>query len=332
LDGRLATAAVESSIDDYIDRSLTEGARLGTEGVDVALSEVVDLTNPWHGVLRHSINNEWGVDPQGVSTLDIGQYRDTNENWPVEHGYGALVAQVAGEVVGLVELRTPVLGVEWGRSPIRVQTSKGDVETDAVIVTASTNVLADGVIRFSPDLPGWKRDAIAAVPLGKANKIGLLLDASVLGGVDEQNVAVPVGSDEMISVRLNPFGRPLADGYVGGPFSAELEAAGDAETVDVMLSALATILGSSVRNKVQASAVTRWASDPNIRGAYGAAVPGLAERRRDLGRPIDGRLFFAGEATSPDFFTTCHGAWQSGVATAEAVAHEMGKLTAATNN
>lgn len=51
--------------------------------------------------------------------------------------------------------------------------------------------------------------------------------------------------------------------------------------------------------RFQINAVSRWAREPNIRGAYAAAVPGLADRRADLARPIADRLFFAGAATSP---------------------------------
>jgi monoamine oxidase len=32
-----------------------------------------------------------------------------------------------------------------------------------------------------------------------------------------------------------------------------------------------------------------------------------------LAQPIEDKLFFAGEATSPDAFQTAHGAWQSGL-------------------
>jgi monoamine oxidase len=34
---------------------------------------------------------------------------------------------------------------------------------------------------------------------------------------------------------------------------------------------------------------------------------------------VEGRLFFAGEATSPGGFSTAHGAYQEGVRAAEAV-------------
>ena len=47
---------------------------------------------------------------------------------------------------------------------------------------------------------------------------------------------------------------------------------------------------------------------------YSHALPGYAEMRAVLAAPVDGRLFFAGEATSPNFFSTAHGAgkWESG--------------------
>jgi monoamine oxidase len=42
--------------------------------------------------------------------------------------------------------------------------------------------------------------------------------------------------------------------------------------------------------------------------------------RAVLAAPVDGRLFFAGEATHPHAFSTCHGAYESGVrAAAEAM-------------
>jgi monoamine oxidase len=45
-----------------------------------------------------------------------------------------------------------------------------------------------------------------------------------------------------------------------------------------------------------------------------------------LAVPVDGRLFFAGEATSPDFFTTAHGARDSGERAAEEVLTSLAKL------
>jgi monoamine oxidase len=59
-------------------------------------------------------------------------------------------------------------------------------------------------------------------------------------------------------------------------------------------------------------AQSRWARDPFSRGSYSHALPGHAGARAMLAAPVDGRLFFAGEATAPEFFSTAHGARDSG--------------------
>ena len=47
-------------------------------------------------------------------------------------------------------------------------------------------------------------------------------------------------------------------------------------------------------------------------GSIREAKSGHAGDRAVLAAPVDGRLFFAGEATSPEFFSTAHGARDSG--------------------
>jgi monoamine oxidase len=100
---------------------------------------------------------------------------------------------------------------------------------------------------------------------------------------------------------------------------AVLEVEGEAAMIESAAGALEAVLGSQTRRRITGTIASNWTSEPYIRGAYAAARPGCADKRRDLGLPIEGRLFFAGEATSPEFFSTAHGAWATGVAAAEAV-------------
>lgn len=66
--------------------------------------------------------------------------------------------------------------------------------------------------------------------------------------------------------------------------------------------------------------VTRWADDPFARGSYSfLAVGATNDDRRALRAPIDDRVFFAGEATSPGFAATVHGALRSGRRAAGAI-------------
>ncbi len=75
--------------------------------------------------------------------------------------------------------------------------------------------------------------------------------------------------------------------------------------------------------------VTRWRADPWARGAYSYLAPGTSSAtRRTLATPVDGRVFFAGEATDIDHPATVHGALASGQRAAAEVnaAHPSGPV------
>ncbi|HEU0095813.1 MAG TPA: FAD-dependent oxidoreductase, partial [Rhizomicrobium sp.] len=82
---------------------------------------------------------------------------------------------------------------------------------------------------------------------------------------------------------------------------------------------IVALLGESFRKKLRVLGSSRWAHDEFARGSYSHALPGHADAREVLAAPVDNRLFFAGEATSPNFFTTAHGAQESGVRAAREI-------------
>ena len=82
---------------------------------------------------------------------------------------------------------------------------------------------------------------------------------------------------------------------------------------------LAALFGADILRRITAARATAWQGDPFVAGAYAVTRPGHGEARAALIRPIDDRLFFAGEAASLDSFATVHGAHLSGIAALEAV-------------
>ena len=64
---------------------------------------------------------------------------------------------------------------------------------------------------------------------------------------------------------------------------------------------------------------TNWSRDPFSFGSYSFIAKGARKRHyRDLGAPVGDCLFFAGEATHPDYNSTVHAALESGLIAAEA--------------
>jgi monoamine oxidase len=111
---------------------------------------------------------------------------------------------------------------------------------------------------------------------------------------------------------LRPFGQACIEGFYGGRFAQALEDAGDGAIAAQSIDEIASFLGNDIRRKLKPLKESRWARDPFARGSYSHALPGQAGKRAVLAAPVDGRLFFAGEATSPNFFSTAHGARDSG--------------------
>jgi monoamine oxidase len=200
---------------------------------------------------------------------------------------------------------------------LRIETSQGTLAADRVIVTVPTNLIADEAIRFHPAL-SEKVDAAAKLPLGLADKVMLALDeAEELP--KEGNLRGATMRTEMGTYHIRPFGQPCIEGFFGGRYARALEDAGDGAIAAASIDEIVSFLGNDFRRKLKPLKESRWASDPFARGSYSHALPGHADKRAVLAAPVEGRLFFAGEATSPNFFSTAHGARDSGERAAKEV-------------
>ncbi len=193
---------------------------------------------------------------------------------------------------------------------MRIETSQGTLSAGKVIVTVPTNLIADESIRFHPALPA-KVDAARGLPLGLADKVTLALDQPEALPKDG-NLRGATMRTAMGAFHLRPFGQACIEGFFGGRFAQQLEDAGNGALAAQAIDEIVALLGSDFRRRLKPLAESRWAHDPFARGSYSHALPGHAGKRAVLAAPVDGRLFFAGEATSPNFFSTAHGARDSG--------------------
>ena len=303
--------------DEAIGRWFDAIAAAGEAGRDVPASTVID-DGEFRTLFESIVTWACGVETHELSTLDYARYRNTGFDWPVLEGYGALVARY-GE--GLpVRLGTPVNRVRWGGKRLRLVTPGGEAEARAIIVTVPPSVLQAEGLRFDPPLPASKQEAIAAIKLGVANKVFIAVDGDPFSMPDSSYGSSGYDRRRVAGLMFRPFGQDLVGGYLGGDLAQELDVAGDRATIDFVIGEIVSVFGADVRRHLGKAAGTRWFSDPWSRGGYSAAKPGRAESRKVLAQPLDNRLFFAGEACSIEDFGTCHGAYLTGIAAAEAAA------------
>jgi monoamine oxidase len=293
-----------AALDDFYDRL----AWAAGGGKDAPANRYLQPGNRWNPMIDAISTYVNGCELDQLSILDFDAYEDTNINWRVRRGYGALVAAYGAQVpvVPNCEVRL----IDHAGKRVRIETSRGTLEATRVIVTVPTNLLADEAIRFSPALPD-KVDAARGLPLGLADKVMLALaepDALPIEG----NLRGATMRTEMGTYHIRPFGQPCIEGFFGGRFARQLEDAGDGAIAAHSIDEIVSFLGNDFRRKLTPLNESRWAHDPFARGSYSHALPGHAGKRAVLAAPVDNRLFFAGEATSPHFFSTAHGARDSG--------------------
>ena len=79
-------------------------------------------------------------------------YEDTEINWRVRRGYGAMIAAYGAPCP--LALNCAVSLIDHSGKRLRIETSLGALEADKVIVTVPTNLIGDEAIRFHPDTAG----------------------------------------------------------------------------------------------------------------------------------------------------------------------------------
>jgi monoamine oxidase len=292
------------AMDAFYDRA-EEAAKSGR---DSAASSYLEPGNRWNPMIDAISTYVNGCELDRVSILDMDEYEDTEINWRVRRGYGALMTAYAAPIP--LALNCNVTLVDHSGKRVRVETSQGTLTAGKVIVTVPTNLIADESIRFHPALPG-KVAAARGLPLGLADKVMLALDQPDALPKDG-NLRGATMRTAMGGFHLRPFGQPCIEGFFGGRFAQELEDAGDGALAAQSINEIVALLGNDFRRKLKPLSESRWAHDPFARGSYSHALPGHAGDRALLAAPVDNRLFFAGEATSPNFFSTAHGARDSG--------------------
>ncbi len=309
-------AGFRAASDAFYDR-IEAAAQRGEEGPAAAW---LDPGNRWNPLIDAVSSYYNGTELHRVSIRDFDRYVDLERNWRIREGYGAAVAAFGASLP--VELDCPVSLIDRAGRSLRLQTPRGTVEVSHAIVTVPPTVLLAGGLRISPALDA-KSTAAAGIPLGLANKVFLSVDAPADFPVDG-HVFGRTDRTATGSYHLQPFGRPIIEGYFGGACAAMLEAAGPDAFAAFAVDELVGLFGASIRRALTPIATTAWLSDPFARGAYSHALPGHADDRAVLAAPVEDRLFFAGEACSTHDFSTAHGAYRSGRAAAEAVLSATG--------
>ncbi len=305
-DSDAATGRFFARADDY-----------GEREPDLPFDVLLEPGNRWNALIGAIATYINGAELDRASVHDYARYDPgPSPDWRVRDGYGHLVARFGAEVA--VVTGVAVTRVEHGGAgPVRLHTDRGTLSARAVVITASTTVLASEMIRFDPPLPD-KVEAAAGLPLGHVEK----LFVTVADPLDLPVDGHCLGSPSRVATgayQLRPFGRPVIECYFGGELARDLGRDGPEAAFAFAAEELAAYFGSAFPARLAPGPMSAWGRTRAFGGAYSYARPGCSDRRAVLAAPVGDRLFFAGEACSRARYSTAHGAYETGVAAADAL-------------
>lgn len=267
-----------------------------------------------------------------------GESLDPAEQFRLPGGYDRVVTALTREAreVGVrIVTGTPCRRVEWRRHSVNVETTRGRWTGRAVVVTVPLGVLqasprATGAIVFSPRLqshePVWR-----AMGMGHVIRVNLRLDARrwrrVLPAALRDDAPRGFGFIhsrlENVPVWWSLTCDAVLTGWAGGPDARRLAGRTDAQVRAAALAALAQWTGAPLRELravVLDFATHNWTADPFSRGAYSFTRAGQDDAASRLRQPVDGTIYFAGEATADgEEVGTAHGALASGLRAAQEI-------------
>lgn len=201
-------------------------------------------------------------------------------------------------------------------SPGQVRLADGSqISADTVICTLPLGVLQSGKVRFTEPLARGRMAAIKGLRMGLLNKCWLRFDE--IHWPDDVDWIGWLGPREGYWGEWVSLARkvkaPVLVGFNAADPAAALEKLDDRATKDAAHEALRAMFGTRFPAPIDAQ-ITRWGQDQYSFGSYSYNPVGTGPDTRDAlaGSDWDGQLWFAGEATSTDYFGTTHGAVLSG--------------------
>jgi monoamine oxidase len=267
--------------------------------------------------------NATGKDLKDVSAVDKAHAQDRTAAIGCRQGLGTLVAKLAADIP--LALSTPANQIAWNGRDVTVDTPSGKIAARAAIITVSSNVLASGNIRFTPELPKRQLDAASRLGLGSYDRIALQIPGNPMGLSRDDVLIEQSNSTRTGMLFANVGGSSLCLIDIGGSFGRDLSAQGEAAMRAFAVEWLTSLYGSEVGAAVKKTSVTRWNAAPFALGAMSVAAVGAQPSRKILTEPV-GSLFLAGEATHDTLWGTVDGAWESGERAGDAALRKIGAV------
>jgi len=275
------------------------------EGFDAAHTELIGV----HGLLKGERSAE---------------KMEGNAQARIREGYSALAQFFEREIRsrgGALVKEALARRIRWKRGAVDITVHRAGGEemfpAETALITLPIGVWKAREVLFEPALLA-KQDAADQMQFGNVAKITLVFRKQWWPKANFGFIHAP---DEAIPTWWSDARGPVLTGWTGGPKADALQTHSSAQLETLALGILRKIFGApSLRRQLVSSYACNWANDAHVRGAYSYLPVNGLDLPKALGAPMEGTLFFAGEATATDGqMGTVFGALESGLRAAREI-------------
>ncbi|KAL3477222.1 hypothetical protein BJX99DRAFT_257699 [Aspergillus californicus] len=246
-------------------------------------------------------------------------------------GYSAIIQGEADTFLRAndprLRLNTQITDIEHYQGGIIIRNNDGSCLSAAyAICTFSVGVLQNNAVTFHPTLPEWKETAIAKFNMGTYTKIFMQFNETFW----PSDTQFFLYADPTTRGYYPVFQSLSTEGFLpdsniifvtvieSQAYRAERQS--DSTTKAEILTILANMFPDQKIPEPTAFLYPRWSTEPWAHGSYSNWPAGTTlEMHQNLRANVD-RLWFAGEATSAQYFGFLHGAWFEGREAGKSVA------------
>ncbi|MEM6965744.1 MAG: NAD(P)/FAD-dependent oxidoreductase [Bacteroidota bacterium] len=207
---------------------------------------------------------------------------------------------------------SPITKIDYsGDKVVMMDNNNNTYEADKVISTTSLTILKDNLIDFQPSLPADKVNALDQVDFPDGIKV--FIEFSERFYPDMTNIGGLLTAGD--TIYYDAAFKKDSDKNILGLFSVSdttsdyTDLSSDEEIINKVLGELDEIFNGKASETYIKHVIQNWSKEPYIRGSYSHYDD--YDAVDILQQPLDGKVYFAGEAFGGDAQSTVHGAGET---------------------
>ncbi|MFI5135867.1 MAG: flavin monoamine oxidase family protein [Chitinophagales bacterium] len=302
LSGKLSQLKEDMTLNEFLERNFQGNEFAGLKNSIRGFAEGYDAADP-ENFSTIAFRDEWMKDDEGQ------QFR-------IKGGYSSLLEWLASQIEksgGEILLNKTVKKINWKKNEVEAISDAGEkFIAEKIIISVPLGVLnadasGEGAISFFPSVAD-KIESAKAMGYGAVMKIFLEFKESFWepGKIKEQmHLDLPPLGFILSGERMPTWWTQFPDdfnlltGWLAGPRAEKMKTLSDAVLLEDSLQSLAAIFKmklEDLKSKLLTSKIMNWTVDPFARGAYTYSTVQSKRSREILSAPVEGTIFFCGEA------------------------------------